>query len=179
MKVILLDFDGVLNHVKSKSRVTFEDGVYVGLDKNKLRNLAKIVQETDAKIVLTTTWRDHYEVGAYKQSNRVGKYVNNKFRDLGLKIYDKIEDGKRFDRGKGAKRWLDAHPEVTEYVAIDDEDMAYMLEWDTFKDHFVKTLWDGNGLTENCANAAIRILNGCRENYIDMEDMHKIYPWVC
>ncbi len=179
MKVIFLDFDGVLNHVKSKSRVTFEDGIYVGLDKNKLRNLAKIVQETDAKIVLTTTWRDHYEVGAYKQSNRVGKYVNNKFRDLGLKIYDKVRDGKRFNRGKDAKAWLDEHPEVTEYVVIDDEDIGYMIEWDIFKNHFVKTLWDGNGLTENCANAAIRILNGCRENYIDREDMHKVYSWVC
>ena len=179
MKVIFLDFDGVLNHVKSKSRVTFEDGVYVGLDKNKLRNLAKIVQETDAKIVLTTTWRDHYEIGAYKQSNRVGKYVNNKFRDLGLKIYDKVRDGKRFDRGRDAKAWLDEHPEVTEYVAIDDEDIGYMIEWDTFKNHFVKTLWDGNGLTENCANAAVRILNGCRENYIDREDLHKLYPWIC
>ena len=178
MKVIFLDFDGVLNHVKSKSRVTFEDGIYVGLDKDKLRNLAKIVQETDAKIVLTTTWRDHYEVGAYKQNDRVGKYVNNKFRDLGLKIYDKVREGKRFDRGKDVKAWLDEHPDVTEYVAIDDEDIGYMIEWDTFKNHFVKTLWNGNGLTENCANAAIRILNGCREDYIDREDLYKLYPWV-
>ena len=178
MKVIFLDFDGVLNHVKSKSRVTFEDGIYVGLDKDKLRNLAKIVQETDAKIVLTTTWRDHYEVGAYKQNDRVRKYVNNKFRDLGLKIYDKVREGKRFDRGKDVKAWLDEHPDVTEYVAIDDEDIGYMIEWDTFKNHFVKTLWNGNGLTENCANAAIRILNGCREDYIDREDLYKLYPWV-
>lgn len=178
MKIILLDFDGVLNCVTSKSRVTFEDGVYVGLDKDKLRNLAKIVQETDAKIVLTTTWRDHYEVGAYKQSNRVGKYVNNKFRDLGLKIYDKIEDGKRFDRGVGAKRWLEEHPEVTDFVILDDEEMGYYNDYDLFDPHFVKTFWNGHGLTENCANAAIKILNGQLGAYKDMDDLHSIYSFV-
>ena len=82
--------DGVLNCARSQSRAPFYDGAgtwYVGLDSNKLRNLAKIIQETDAKIVLTTTWREHYEVGAYKQTDPVGKYINNKFQyDLNFGI---------------------------------------------------------------------------------------------
>ena len=181
MKVILLDFDGVLNCVTSKSRVPSpkEPNIwYVGIDSNKMRNLVKIVQETDAKIILTTTWREHYEVGAYKQMDPVGKYMNNKFRKFGLKIYDKIQRGKRFDRGRGVKVWLDEHPEVTDFVILDDEEMGYYNDYDLFDPHFVKTLWDGHGLTENCANAAIKILNGELGAYRDMDDLHSIYPFV-
>lgn len=178
MKVILLDFDGVLNCAKSKSRVPSpkEPNVwYVGIDSDKMRNLVKIVQETNAKIVLTTTWREHYEVGAYKQEDPVGKYMNNKFRKFGLKIYDKIQRGKRFDRGRGVKVWLDEHPGVTDFVILDDEEMGYYNDYDLFDPHFVKTLWDGHGLTENCANAAIRILNGELGSYVDRDDLQHIY----
>ena len=181
MKVIFLDFDGVLNCVKSKSRAPFSyepDIWYVGLDSDKMRNLAKIIQETDAKIVLTTTWRDYYTIGAYKQESQVGKYMNNKFRKLGLKIYDKIQRGKRFDRGRGVKVWLEEHPEVTDFVILDDEEMGYYNDYDLFDPHFVKTFWDGHGLTENCANAAIKILNGELGVYRDMDDLHSIYPYV-
>ena len=178
MKVILLDIDGVLNCAKSNSRIPSpeEPNVwYVGIDSDKMRNLVKIVQETDAKIVLTTTWRDHYEVGAYKQMDPVGKYMNNKFRKFGLKIYDKIEPGKRFNRGIGAKRWLEEHPEVIDFVILDDEEMGYYTDYDLFDPHFVKTLWDGHGLTENCANAAIKILNGELGSYIDRDDLQWLY----
>lgn len=174
MKVIFLDFDGVLNCTKSISRAPFPAPSYiwyVGLDSDKMRNLAKIVQETNAKIVLTTTWRNHYTIGVYKQEDPVGKYVNNKFRKVELKIYDKIEPGKRFDRGKGAKIWLEQHPEVTDFVILDDEEMGYYNDYDLFDPHFVKTLWDGHGLTENCANAAIRILNGELGSYVDRNDL--------
>ena len=179
MKVVFCDFDGVLNCARSQSRAPFYDGAgtwYVGLDSNKLRNLAKIIQETNAKIVLTTTWREHYEIGAYKQMDPVGKYINNKFRMFDLKIYDKIVDGKRFDRGKGVKIWLEQHPEVTDFVILDDEDMGYFwVDYERYEPHFVKTLWDGNGLTENCTNAAIRILNGELGSYIDRDDLQWIY----
>ena len=171
--------DGVLNCSTSKSRAPFSQLIwYVGLDSGKMRNLAKIVQETDAKIVLTTTWRDHYTIGAYKQEDPVGKYVNNKFRKVRLKIYDKIEPGKRFNRGRGVKVWLDEHPEVTEFVILDDEEMGYYNDYDLFDPHFVKTFWDGHGLTENCANAAIKILNGELGAYRDMDDLHSIYSFV-
>ena len=178
MKVILLDFDGVLNCSTSKSRAPFPappEFCYIGLDSDKIRNLAKIVQKTDAKIVLTTTWREHYEIGAYKQMDPVGKYMNNKFRKFGLKIYDKIQRGKRFDRGRDVKVWLDEHPQVTDFVILDDEEIGYYNDYDLFDPHFVKTLWDGHGLTENCANAAINILNGELGSYIDRDDLQWIY----
>ena len=171
--------DGVLNCVKSKSRAPFSQLIwYVGLDSDKMRNLVKIVQETDAKIVLTTTWREHYTIGAYKQEDPVGKYVNNKFRKVGLKIYDKIEPGRRFDRGRGVKVWLDEHPDVTDFVILDDEEMGYYNDYDLFDPHFVKTFWDGHGLTENCTNAAIKILNGELGVYRDMDDLRSIYSYV-
>lgn len=54
MKVIFLDIDGVLNCVTSKSYC----GMYVGVDADKIRRLARIVEETGAKIVLSSDWRD-------------------------------------------------------------------------------------------------------------------------
>lgn len=50
MKVIFLDFDGVMN--------TFNDKI---LQDDKLALLAEIVDKTQAKIVLSTSWREHWE----------------------------------------------------------------------------------------------------------------------
>ena len=76
MKVIFLDVDGVLNCNKSKSRCN----LCVGIDADKIKRLKEIIDETGAYIVLTSTWKDYYVVGAYKQTEKFAKYLNNKFR---------------------------------------------------------------------------------------------------
>lgn len=50
-KVIFLDVDGVLTHED------YLNGVEEDLDREKITFLKQIVEETDAKIVLSSTWR--------------------------------------------------------------------------------------------------------------------------
>lgn len=57
-KVIFLDIDDVLNGIKSKSYFINEQGqVFCGIDKDKMRRLVHIVEETGAKIILNSSWR--------------------------------------------------------------------------------------------------------------------------
>lgn len=57
-------------------------------------------------------------------------------------------------RGSEIKEWLDAHPEVTNYVIIDDDnDML-----DEQEPHFVQTSWY-DGINDYNVEKAIEILN--------------------
>lgn len=162
-KVIMLDIDGVLNWYHSKSHC----GLYLGIDTVRINRLTKIVEATDAAIVLTSTWKDWYEVGAYKQSNPTGKYMNNKFRKAGLKIYDIARDVAGWaHRGAAIKAWLENHPEVKEFVILDDE---IFKDYETYNylPHMIKTIYDTEpenehlaGLTDYLTDRAIDILNG-------------------
>lgn len=58
-------------------------------------------------------------------------------------------------RGTEIQMWLDAHPEVDNYVILDDD--TDML--DSQYEHFVHINYE-EGLNEETANQAINILNG-------------------
>lgn len=126
MKVIFLDIDGVLNSVDSMiafhgwlSKGTIEqmedrlDSVSIGL----LRKLCNIV---NAKIVISSTWRmgrteqDFIEIFArhgWKDFPVIGK------TPIGSQLF---EVGS-LTRGHEIRYWLSEHPEVTEYIIIDDD----------------------------------------------------------
>lgn len=184
-KIVFLDIDGVLNWYHSKSH----NGLYLGIDSARIKRLARIVEATGAAIVLTTTWKDFYEIGAYKQHTETGKYMNNKFRKVGLKIYDKTTDiaGWAY-RGAGIKVWLDSHPEVKEFIILDDE---IFKDYETYNylPRMIKTMYKLEpdqekfaGLTDNLVEKAIDILNGklpedgptLDKNYVEW--IHEKFP---
>ena len=57
MKLIFLDFDGVLNNDKTETRTP--DG-FIGLDYENVRHLNEIVKRTQGRIVFSTSWRISY-----------------------------------------------------------------------------------------------------------------------
>jgi hypothetical protein len=143
MNIIVLDVDGVLNMHGS-------GGLYT-LNKKRLRLLDKIVKETDAKVVVSSTWRIDYQ-HMRKLRNCLG------YR--GIKIVGvtdqlgKSASGERYYRGHEIQKWLDEHPEVNNYVILDDD--SDML--DSQLRNFVQT--DGKiGLTDTLAYRAAYILN--------------------
>jgi len=64
VKVIFLDIDGVLTHTDYLNWQTRH------IEPERVRFLAKIVELTDAQIVLTSTWKDGYD----RQSGKKDDY---------------------------------------------------------------------------------------------------------
>jgi len=133
MRVIFLDIDGVLNanddfggKKKPNPYVSSDDGYrYCGISTSKVKRLKWIVDKTDAKIVLVSSWKGDYEDYLRNHTNRVGKYLYNKLRKQELRIFDTTY---RFSldfhsyRGTEISTWLANQKEPVEsWVVLDDE----------------------------------------------------------
>lgn len=151
MRVIFLDFDGVLNSAKYLARV---GGEGVVIDPARMDLLQKIVMATDAKIVLTTSWREHWSENP-EERDETGARISRLFSSRGLQILGKTPQ-LRARRERQIKSWLEEHPEVEQFVVLDD----MLLSADFLEGHFVKTSNHFDGLEEADAARAIAILNG-------------------
>lgn len=138
-KIIFLDCDGVLNKA------------CLGADKRYFhpdcfRAFQRIVRETGAKVVLSSSWRefpDWYEM------------LVDFFAVIGIEIVDKVPVLGIGTRESEIDRWMSENlASLGEWVVIDDWDMS-----ESFPGHFVHTCSPGSiGLTEELADAAIGIL---------------------
>jgi len=146
MKVIFLDFDGVIT-LPPKWR----------LNPDKIKWVRKIVDETGAKIVVSSSWRcDDVEktIDSLKEEFK-GKKVHKNIKWLVDNLYDVTPwVGLGGGRGGQIQKWLNDHPEVDNYVIIDDD--GDMLDSQLY--HFVETNYE-HGLGESEAIYAIKILN--------------------
>ncbi len=150
MKIIFLDFDGVLNGTYYVNKV---GGYGIILDPEKMELLAYIVKSTNAKIVLSTSWREHWEQDE-SLCTQMGKDINRIFGEYGLKIHDKTPEISG-DREFQIESWLDDNPEVSSFVVLDD----MFLNSELVNDNFVRTSGFLGGLTEEDTKTAIEILN--------------------
>ena len=146
MKVIFLDFDGVLNSnifvLDSKQKAPFF------LEDDKMLLLKNIINETDAKVVLSTSWRE-----VWNTELSVSKQLKEYFDSFEIDVYD-VTSCVNYHRPSEIKEWLSRH-DVISYVILDD----ITDPWDGLEDHVVTTNLDGLGLTEALALQAIQILN--------------------
>lgn len=135
MKVIFLDIDGVLNNKETMQR----HRGFIGIDPYLVAIFNRIILATDAKIVLSSTWR-----------------LEKVFQDeVRKQVWDFIDITPRLPnekRGTEVKVWLDKHPEVERYAILDD-DRDFLEGQPLFK-----TTWD-EGLTEEIAKQVIEYLN--------------------
>ena len=95
MKYIFLDIDGVLNN-----------GTGPFLHEDKVKLLSEIIEETNAKIILVSSWKD----GWYNDKSLCtarAKIIDSVFEKFGIFIYDKTEDNNSWQRGKGINEWVD------------------------------------------------------------------------
>lgn len=151
MKVVFLDFDGVLN---SDEYVRRCGRFGVILNPAKMDLLKELIDATDANIVLSTSWREHWGLTP-EGCDAIGEEINRIFRQHALKIFDKVPH-RTYGRVKNIQSWLQAHPEVTAYVVLDDQ----FLDGDQIRGHFVKTSNLRGGLSEEDVRRAIDILKG-------------------
>lgn len=150
LKVLFLDLDGVLNSAKYLLGCG-ECGM--AIDPTRMVLLKQIVAATDAKIVLSTSWREHWEKDLAK-CDSTGVLINSIFSIYGLQIWDKTPE-LHARREKEIKSWLDAHQEVKNFVVLDDR----LLSADYLDGHFIKTSNYFDGLDETDVQKAIDILN--------------------
>ena len=154
MKILFLDFDGVLNSQKF-IRSCNECGAVI--DPSKMVLLKTLIAETKAKIVLSTSWREHWDKNP-DLCDEIGLKINKVFNEHNLEIYDKTPRLNLL-REEEIKAWLDECSDVKEYVVLDDA----LLSADFLMGHFVKTSDYFGGLDENDVKKAIEILSDCEE----------------
>lgn len=150
MKVIFLDFDGVLNSAKY---LLGHGDCGVAIDPARMALLKQIVDATDAKIVLSTSWREHWSKDLMN-CDSTGMLINRIFSEYGLHIFDKTPELHE-RRETEIKSWLDAHPEVENFVVLDDS----LLSAGYLNGHFIKTSNYFDGLDETDVQKGIDILN--------------------
>lgn len=150
MKFIFLDFDGVLN--SSQFRETTDDYHNNFIDQTRLPFLKKIIDETRAKIVLTTTWRLYWN--GNDATDEITEKINAPFKKHGMEIYSRTDDYGE-NRDYEIAMWLCNHG-ADNYVILDDVDFRWSME---NRRHFLKTDDSAHGLDEITAAHAIEILN--------------------
>ena len=127
MRVIFLDIDGVLNaqdDFGGRSKPNPNVGGLWGISIAKVKRLKYIVDRTDAKLVLTSTWKKDYNKYINDHVNIFGKYLYNKLRKCDLRIFDTTEryETNPSDRSNGIKGWLKDHEgDVESYIILDDD----------------------------------------------------------
>jgi len=156
MKVLFLDFDGVLN-----SERYFDDrDALIVIPKSQpicpvaVARVQRIVDETGAKIVISSSWRlgDPLE--------RLRSHLTNKgLRAANETVIDVTPWGLGVRRGREIEAWLrnadeNADENVEAWVAIDDESPEEMHPSGA---RHVQTTW-AEGLTDALADEAIRLL---------------------
>lgn len=128
-KVIFLDIDGVLNSGAWIERmqgevtelgepVTFQNS----LDREAVKVLNKAIERTGAAVCVSSSWRLCYTMAHIRG-------MLNRHGFVGL-VFDKTPRRTEFPcrRGNEIQDWLNEHPEVTNFVIIDDgSDMEHLL----------------------------------------------------
>ncbi len=184
MKVIFLDIDGVLNsqdwyiHRRDSVEMDSIDAQYpfYEFDPRAVERLNRIIKETEAKIVVSSSWRSGETVESLQ---KLLGLVGIKGDVIGMtphlwcqKPYEDM-DGYRIPRGCEIDWWLDNHGDfqrinwsqdeqlkcenkaiVKNYIILDDDsDMLYGQ-----REHFIRTS-NNHGLTDELADIAISTLN--------------------
>lgn len=152
-RVIFLDFDGVLNsreYMKSRpaEHADFDD--IDDVDPDAVARVQRIVDATDARIVISSTWRLLHELDELRDILKARGLTTGKVVAATPALHDK-------DRGDEIQRWLDMASIFTrrpEGIVIldDDSDMGGLLPW------LVKTTFD-KGLTDYHVTKAIEMLS--------------------
>jgi hypothetical protein len=101
-------------------------------DKKAVNVLNEILEKTGAEIVVSSDWRYHAtleELGEYYESQGIIKRpiaVTGMFKDLFPKEWSafRFRAELELERSMEIGHWLEQHPEVTHWVAVDDLNMS-------------------------------------------------------
>jgi len=161
MNIIFLDIDGVLNTHNHLVKQVEQDGInsyqaQFNFCPESLTNLKQIVEETNAKIVVSSTWRISYRCAYDDPYRKFWKAIMKNLTSIGMHkrvigITPSLKDTRI--RGEEIKAWMKDHS-VDNFVIIDDDsDMGNLI------DHLAQCSWC-DGITKKVRDKAIKILKG-------------------
>jgi len=136
MKVVFLDIDGVLNCKRTPNPRKFPFIV----DPVLLTRLNRLLELTDAKVVLASNWR-YDPAGMFSA------------RHYGVPFIDTTPDLPNEPRCNPIVDWLRRHPDVERFIVIDDED-------DELDDLPLLQPSRSTGITDDMVRGAADYLNG-------------------
>ena len=155
INIIFLDIDGVLNCSTTKDKC----GGYTGIEDQKVRLLKQLVDKTNAKIVLVSTWKFYWYKEKYlkDKQDELANYLDMKLVKQGLAIYDKTDDYEILERGGGILQYLNILNlkgiKVNKYVILDDQLFDYLAT--RLTKHLVQTSYRQGGLEEKHIKKAL------------------------
>lgn len=138
-------------------------GGYIGIEDQKVSYLKQIVDATNSKIVLVSTWKEFWHKKPNKKyQDALANYLDNKLAKQGLKIVDKTNDYHGLiSRGAGIQEYLwmlkTYDIPVNNYVILDDLPFDYLKV--KLSKNLVQTDYEKGGLKPNHVKRAIEILN--------------------
>lgn len=184
MKVLFLDFDGVLNNAGSflyehnrrkrdekRSKQPGEKGIPGQVNETfcnvNAANLQMVLDKyKDLKIVISSTWRTMFTL----------EWLKAKLEEYHIdstNVIDKTPDRKDGERGLEIKQWLDQHPEVTHYIIVDDNDWGITDVHG--KDRWLETRWE-TGLTFHHAQLLDYMLSNAYKKKLQDAEKDKSRP---
>lgn len=128
-----------------------------GINNRLLKLFSKLVKETNSKIVLSTSWKTEWDKD-YRKRTEDGHYLNKKFKQLDLLIWDKIDESTTgsFYRGAAILLYLEKYPEITNYIILDDFEYDFE-KYPEIMNHFIQTK-TSIGFTEEDYEKALNIM---------------------
>ena len=152
VKVIFLDFDGVLNQMHYGGWVNDQRNYYYnGLNFNPLNcnKLEHIIKNTGAKIVVSSYWRTNFTIEELAEHLQKAGVES---ADVIGKTPDLETSRSTWCRGDEVQQWLDENDEyeIEKYIIIDDLYHFLMSQGQ----YLIKTV-SGIGLTLDLAKEAI------------------------
>ena len=111
-KVLFLDIDGVL--CTFRAHFAYGRGLLLKVwDPTSCQLIHRLCEKFDLKIVVSSNWKNDPELPEY-----LHKYDLSSFLHPDSKIPTVLTATLR---GQEVKAWLDKHPEVIEYIIVDDD----------------------------------------------------------
>ncbi len=156
--LILLDIDGVMLPANSWKKPEFLDDGFPMFNPKSVKALQKIISETDASLLLTTSHKSKYNItqwrNIFKSRGIKAKHIHRlSSNSLLSNRKDEILDWYRFD-----------HKPNEEFVIIDDDKLLNGLP-ENIKNNLVLTS-PSVGLTDELAENAISILRNKAHTFV-------------
>ncbi len=127
-RILFLDIDGVLNSEEYYRNSSNSGKDFSRFDPSSVSLLKAIVEEFSLKIVISSTWR-YGAVDRLMHELKKNKLLDYLYHDWFTPVIHPAH------RGTEIKLWLDLHPEVSDYVIIDDDNNILEEQ----KNNYVKT----------------------------------------